>query len=44
MDAGELSAEGGSTLRERNGAVEGSAVRTEDDGTRKVDSGKLKIK
>lgn len=44
MDVAELSAQEGSALHERNGEAEGSAIRTEDDGTRKVDSGKLKIK
>ncbi|CAG9537904.1 unnamed protein product [Cercopithifilaria johnstoni] len=44
IDEAELSDQGESALRERNGEAEGSAVRTEDDGTRKVDSGKLKIK
>lgn len=44
MDAAELSAQEGSALHELNREVEGSTVRSEDDGTRKVDSGKLKIK
>lgn len=34
----------GNTLRERNQEADGSAARAENDGTLKVDSGKLKIK
>ncbi|VDM07419.1 unnamed protein product [Wuchereria bancrofti] len=44
IDAAELSSQDGSALRERNREMEGSTVRTEDDGARKIDSGKLKIK
>ncbi|VDK77746.1 unnamed protein product [Onchocerca ochengi] len=44
VDAAEPSAEEGGVFRERNREVEGSTVRTEDDRTGRVDSGKLKIK
>uniref|UniRef100_A0A0R3QUB4 DNA helicase n=1 Tax=Brugia timori TaxID=42155 RepID=A0A0R3QUB4_9BILA len=44
IDAAELGSQDGSALRERNREAEGSTVRTEDEGAKKIDSGKLKIK
>lgn len=43
-DAAEPDVEGGGALRERNKGLSESAARGDGDGSKKIDSGKLKIK